>query len=70
MISGHSQIKRSKNWQKWHRISYNSMKNRGSTQILTNLVGVFPRNFHKILSKSVHCFKRSQKWGMTYSNTL
>ena len=32
--------------QKLHKITYNSMKNRGSTLILTNLVGVHPRNIH------------------------
>ena len=30
--------------QKLHKITHNSMKNRGSTPILTNLVGVHPRN--------------------------
>ena len=32
--------------QKLHKISHNSMKNRGSNPILTNLVGVHPRNIH------------------------
>ena len=32
--------------QKLHKITHNSMKNRGSTPILTNLVGVHPRNSH------------------------
>ena len=32
--------------QKLHKITHNSMKNRGSTPILTNLVGVHPRNIH------------------------
>ena len=32
--------------QKLHKITPNSMKNRGSTPILTNLVGVHPRNIH------------------------
>ena len=29
-----------------HKITHNSMKNRGSTPILTNLVGEHPRNIH------------------------
>ena len=29
-----------------HKITHNSMKNRGSTPILTNLAGVHPRNIH------------------------
>ena len=29
-----------------HKITHNSMKNRDSTTILTNLVGVHPRNIH------------------------
>ena len=29
-----------------HKITHNSFKNRGSTPILTNLVGVHPRNRH------------------------
>ena len=32
--------------QKLHKITHNSMKNRGSTPILTNLVGVHARNIH------------------------
>ena len=32
--------------QKLHKITHDSMKNRGSTPILTNLVGVHPRNIH------------------------
>ena len=32
--------------QKLHKITHNFMKNRGSTSILTNLVGVHPRNIH------------------------
>ena len=32
--------------QKLHKITHNSMKNRGSTRILTHLVGVHPRNIH------------------------
>ena len=32
--------------QKLHKITRNSMKNRGSTPILTNLVGVHRRNIH------------------------
>ena len=32
--------------QKLHKITHNSMKNRGSTPILTNLVGDHPRNIH------------------------
>ena len=32
--------------QKLHKITHNSKKNRGSTQILTNLVGVPPRNIY------------------------
>ena len=35
--------------QKLHKITHNSMKNRGSTLILTNLVGVHPRNIHTII---------------------
>ena len=30
--------------QKLHKIAHNAMKNRGSSSILTNLVGVHPRN--------------------------
>ena len=48
MISGHCfQRKRSKNWPKHlHKNIHNSMKNMGSTTILTYryLVGVNPRN--------------------------
>ena len=29
-----------------HKITHNPMKNRGSTPILTHLVGVHPRNIH------------------------
>ena len=32
--------------QKFTKITHNSMKNRGSTPILTNLIGVHPRNIH------------------------
>ena len=32
--------------QKLHKITHNSMKNRSSAPILTNLVGVHPRNIH------------------------
>ena len=32
--------------QKLHKITHNSMKNRGSTPILTNLVGVHPSNIN------------------------
>ena len=48
MISGQwFQRKRSKNWQKkLHKITHNSLKNMGSTPILTNLVRVLPRNIH------------------------
>ena len=50
MISGQwFQRKRSNNWQKLHKITHNSMKNMGSTPILTNLVGVLPKKHsHKI----------------------
>ena len=29
-----------------HKITHNSIKNRGSTPIVTNLVGVHPKNIH------------------------
>ena len=32
--------------QKLHKITHYSINNRGSTPILTNLVGVHPRNIH------------------------
>ena len=32
--------------EKLHKITHNSIKNRGSTPILTNLVGVYPKNIH------------------------
>ena len=32
--------------QKFHKIVHNSIKNRGSTPILTNLVVAHPRNIH------------------------
>ena len=35
------------NWPKIAKITHNSMTNRGSTPILTNLVGVHPRNIHR-----------------------
>ena len=47
MISGQwFHRKRSKNWQKMHKIIHNSMQNRGSSPFSTNLVGVQPRNIH------------------------
>ena len=47
MISGQwFQRKRYKNWKKFHKIAHNFIENRGSTTILTNLVGVHPRNIH------------------------
>ena len=32
--------------QKFHKIIHDSIENRGNTPILTNLVGVHPRNIH------------------------
>ena len=43
MISGQWFYRFLKNWPK---ITYNSMISRGSTPIITNLVGVHPRNIH------------------------
>ena len=54
---------------KFTKINYNhdnSMGNRASTQMLTNLVGVHPKEHpYKICSKSVNHFKRSQKYDIT-----
>ena len=35
-----------KNWPKIVQFYQNSMKNKGNTPILTNIVGVYPRNIH------------------------
>ena len=35
-----------KNWPKLHKITNNSMRNRGSNPLLTNLVSIKPRNAH------------------------
>ena len=56
MISGEwFQRKRSKNWQKncTKLPIHNSMKNVVSTLILTNLVGVLPRNIHTKLGANL-----------------
>ena len=46
MISGQWCYKRRffNNWPKSHKITHNSMKNRGSTLIVTNLVGVHTKS--------------------------
>ena len=46
LISGYIEEDFLRIGQKLHKITNNSMKNRGSTTILTNLVGVHPRNIH------------------------
>ena len=50
------------------------MKNRGSTPILTNLVGVHPRNIHTKFEANPYSGSREEvKHGnyiVTYSNTL
>ena len=53
------QRKRSKNLKKLHKITNNSILNRGSTLIL-NKSGRSPPNKHphRICNKTVHCFKR------------
>ena len=50
-----------KNWPKLHKITHNFLKNRGSTPILTNLVGVHPRNNYNIWHKSVQLFGEDEK---------
>ena len=60
MISGQRfQRKRSKKWIKLHKITHNSIKNRGSTLIL-NKSGTDPPKKHpqQIFYKSLHRFKR------------
>ena len=43
--------------QKMHKITHNSMKNRGSALIFTNLVGVHPMNIHTELEANLSsCF--------------
>ena len=52
--------------QKLLKITQNYMKNSNSTLILTNLLrGTNKEHSYKILSKSMHCFKRSQKYDIT-----
>ena len=52
---------------KLQRTTNNSMENRGSTPILTNIEEVYPGNIHtKMESKYVQQFKRSQKCDITY----
>ena len=49
------------------------MKNRGSTPILTNLVGVHPRNIHTKFEANPCGSREEVKHGnyiVTYSNTL
>ena len=49
------------------------MKNRGSTPILTNLVGVQLRNIHNLGQISAAVQEKESKMGyyiVTYSNTL
>ena len=44
--------------QKFQKITHKAMNNRGSTLILTDLVGVYPWNIH---TNSVQWFEKSQK---------
>ena len=61
-------VKRSKNWQKMHKITHNAMKNRGSTPVLTNLVGVQTRNIHrKFEAKLCSGLKRSKNTSEIHS---
>ena len=47
MISGQwFHRKRSKNWKILHKFTHNFINNTGSTLVLTNLEGVFPRDTH------------------------
>ena len=45
---------------KLHKITHNSMKNRGSTTILTNLVGVHPRYIHTKFEANLYSSSREQ----------
>ena len=53
------QSKRSKNWEKMHKITNNSIKNRGSTLIFNESGRDPPKKHpHQICDKFVHLFKR------------
>ena len=55
--------------QKLHKITHNSMKNRGSTTILTNLVAVHPRNTHtKFEANPCSCSREEVKHGILHSD--
>ena len=64
MISGQwFQRKRSKIWKNLYKIIHYIIKNRGNTLILTNLVGVYPRNIHtKFATNQFIRLRDSQKW--------
>ena len=51
---------------KMHKITNNSILNRGSTLNLTNLVGVHPRNTHTKFE--ANRYKRSHEWDIIYSH--
>ena len=55
--------------QKLHKITHNSMQNRGSTLILTNLVGIHTSNIHtKFEANPCSGLRKEVKNGMLYSD--
>ena len=56
--------------QKLHKIAHNSTTNKGSTPILTNLVGVQQRNIHKKFEANLCCgFREVEKNLKVYAAT-
>ena len=71
MISGQwFQWKRSKNWQKLHNSTLNSMENWGSTLIVTNFVGVHLRNIYKKFEANLWNGLREVEKGNVYDNNV
>ena len=69
MISGQwFQRKRSKNLKYLHKITHNSIKNRGSTLNLTHLVGVHLRNIHTKFEVNLCFGLRDDKYVILLSN--
>ena len=53
---------------KMHKITHNSMKNRGSTLIFTNLVEVYPNNFPTKFEANLSCGLREEAEKVIHSH--